>query len=81
MKSKRPYFIWDYDLTDKDITKILRGDNEMEKIWVFSRILESARFDDIWKYVSLRQVKEIFPKLRLKPPVKEAWQRALYVWN
>ena len=77
----KPYFLWDYDLTEKQVRKILAGKNETEKIWMMSRILESARYDDIWHYVSLTQVKEMFSKLRLKPPIRRAWERALYVWQ
>lgn len=77
----KPYFLWDYDLTEKQVRKILAGENETEKIWMMSRILESARYDDIWRYVSLDQVKAMFSKLRLKPPIRRAWERALYVWK
>jgi len=81
MVSKRPYFIWDYDLTEDDVRKLLASGTETEKIWIMSRILESARYDDIWKYVTYEQVKTWFPKLRLKKPIRQAWERALYVWG
>ena len=61
--SSRPYFIWDYDLTDKQIGDILNGSNETEKIWILGRILESAKLEDVWRYTSYRQVREMFPKL------------------
>lgn len=79
--SKRPYFLWDYDLTEADVRRILREPNETEKIWILSRILESARLDDVWKYTSLPEINNYFPRLRLKKPIREAWQNALYVWN
>ncbi|OGG22130.1 hypothetical protein A3D03_02095 [Candidatus Gottesmanbacteria bacterium RIFCSPHIGHO2_02_FULL_40_13] len=79
--SKRPYFLWDYDLTEEDVRKILRGENETEKIWMMSRILESASFDDVWKYVTLHEVRAMFPKLKLKRPIREAWSYALTVWS
>jgi hypothetical protein len=81
MKKKRPYFLWDYDLSEDDVRAILRGPNETEKIWMMSRILESAKYGDIWKYVNLAQVREMFPRLRLKPPIRRAWERALYAWS
>lgn len=81
MKNTRPYFLWDYDLSDADVRRILAGDNETEKIWILSRILESARFEDVWHYVSLAQVQEWFPKLKLKKPIREAWAHALSVWG
>lgn len=44
---QRPYFIWDYDLTEADIRAILRGDDEEQKAWLVARLLESARYEDI----------------------------------
>ena len=77
---QRPYFIWDYDLTDADIREILRGDDEEQKAWLVARLLESARYEDIWQYISLSQLRVIFPKLQLKPQVRAAWVFALRVW-
>ena len=42
---------------------ILRGDNEYEKIQMMVRILESARWADIWKYLTLAEVRLYWPKL------------------
>lgn len=82
MKNKnRPYFLWDYDLTDSDVHRILHGKNETEKIWMMSRILESAKLEDVWKYVSLSEIVEMFHKLRLKPPIYQAWDYALKIWE
>ena len=75
-----PYFIWDYDLTDADVRAILRGDDEEQKAWLVARLLESARFEDIWQYISLAELRTIFPKLQLKPQVRAAWEFALRVW-
>jgi hypothetical protein len=77
---QKPYFIWDYDLTDADIWAILRGDDEQQKTWLIARLLESARYEDIWQYISLAELRLIFPKLKLKPQVRAAWEFALSVW-
>lgn len=77
---QRPYFIWDYDLTDADIRVILRGHDEEQKAWLVARLLESARYEDIWQYISLDELCVIFPKLQLKPQVRAAWEFALSVW-
>lgn len=77
----KPYFLWDYDLTDKKIRDILDGKNEVEKIWIISRILTYARFEDVWKYLSIKDVVSIFPKLRLPTKTKDAWQNAFKAWG
>lgn len=80
-RANRPYFLWDYNLTDQDVRRILHGENEVEKIWIMSRILESARFEDVWKYVTLEDVRKMMPQLRLKPPIRRAWEHALSIWE
>ncbi len=81
MKTQRPYFLWDYDLTNQEIERVLHGKNETEKIWLISRILESAKYSDVWKYLTLSDVKNYFPKLKLKKPVARVWEKALYAWS
>ena len=75
-----PYFIWDYDLTEADIRATLRGEDEEQKAWIVARLLESARYEDIWQYISLAELRSIFQKLQLKPQVRAAWEFALLVW-
>ncbi len=81
--ARRPYFIWDYDLTEDDVRAILRGDNEYEKLWVMVRILESARWSDIWSYLTLAQVRHYWPQLyrRMRREVRDVWAWAMEVWE
>lgn len=81
MNHGKPYFLWDYDLTEDDVRRILRGENQTDKIWILSRILESARFEDVWKYTSLSDVRSMMPVLKIKKPIRQAWERALAVWQ
>jgi hypothetical protein len=75
-----PYFLWDYDFTEDAIREILRGDDKQQKSWLVARLVESARFEDIWQYISLADLRDIFPQLQLKPQVRAAWEFALSVW-
>jgi len=80
-ESQRPYFIWDYDLTEEDVPRILRGNNEVEKAWLITRILEYARWEDIWRYLTVDEVRENFKRLRMKPYQRDLWAYALGVWS
>jgi len=80
-QATRPYFIWDYDLSEADLHQILRGSDEQARIWVVTRLLESARYEDIWNYISLDEFRAIFPKLQLKPQVRAVWEFAMSVWG
>lgn len=81
MNTQRPYFIWDYDLTEDDIHRLLRDGNDTEKIWIMSRILESASYEDVWKYTTLKEVKAWFPRLKLKKPIRDVWAKTLTAWE
>lgn len=79
--TSRPYFLWDYDLTETDVRRLLAGENKTDKIWILSRLLESARLEDVWQYTTLSQVRALFPELKLKPIIRRAWEYALHVWQ
>ena len=76
-----PYFLWDYDINEKKVREILEGKNEKERIWLTSRILSHAKFDDVFKYLSVSQIARDFAKLQLPENIKKAWQRALIAWG
>ncbi len=79
--AKKLYFLWDYDLSEADVVKILRSKNETEKSWITTRILESAKYEDIWRFLTFSDIKKIYPYLSLKKPIKDAWDWALTVWK
>lgn len=75
------YFLWDYDFNEDKVRAILQGDNETERLWLISRIMTHARYEDVWKYLKVSDIVASFPKLRLKPNTSEAWKHALTVWG
>ena len=80
---QRPYFIWDYDLTEDDVRAILRGDNEYEKVQMMVRILEHCRWQDIWQYLSLSEVRRYWPQIHrwMRKELRPTWEFAMEVWN
>lgn len=79
--SKRPYFLWDYDLSEEDVRKKLEEGDEFTRRWLIGRILESAKYKDVWKYLTIKEILQIFPKLKLKPPIRQAWEKAFKAWG
>lgn len=77
----KPYFLWDYNLSEDDVKRILCQGNESERCWLAARILEHAHFDDVFKYLNLKEITESLPKLKLRPATQRYWQRALSVWG
>lgn len=79
---EQPYFIWDYDISEEEVREILRSHDEARKTWLIGRILQYARWDDIWKYLTLDVVQEYFDRVDwYLPDVKAMWAHALEVWS
>ena len=80
-RSQRPHFFWDYDITEEDIRRILTNGNQTERAWVITRILEYAKWDDIWCYLTIGDIRENFEHLRFRlPQDRELWAYALKRW-
>jgi hypothetical protein len=79
--AKRLSYFWDYKLNENDLKNILAGNNEIKKRWAVARLVESAPLDEVWKYINLKELQEIFPYLKLKEPIRKVWEKALKVWN
>jgi hypothetical protein len=55
-----PYFNWDAPVTNSEVRRILaEGDEESRLFWI-ARIMTEARYDDVWRYVSLRS--DVLPR-------------------
>ncbi len=81
MTKNRPYFLWDYNLSEDDVRTILISGGELDKQWLIARILTNARYEDVWKYLTIKDLVLYFSKLRMRPQVKLAWKKALNIWG
>ena len=81
LESRRPYFVWGYDITEEEIHQILTDGNQTERAWVITRILEHWKWDDIWRYLTPDRIRENFDHLRFRlPQDREMWAYALKRW-
>ena len=81
-RGRGPYFFWDYDLSEEDVRAILAGDDAHRKAWVISRLLNAARWEDVWKYVTVADIQAHFDLLRFRLPyLRELWAHALELWS
>jgi len=82
MERKSVYFFWDYDLTEEDVRAILRGEDENQIVWVISRIVNYALWDDIWKYLRIADIRRYFARIHWRTPYfQDLWGYALEVWQ
>lgn len=78
---QRPSFLWDYDLNEVQVREILgRSNTDQKKLWLVERILREARFDEVFRYLTLSEVQNVFPKLRLDAKLKKRWEYTLQRW-
>ena len=78
----RPYFLWDYDVDEDEFRRIIREGTDVQKAWATSRLINHAKWSDIWKYVTPTQVEALFPKLSFWPKqTREVWEYALARWR
>ncbi len=78
---EKPYFLWDYPQSTVKIKKILSSSDKTAKKWIVARILEHAHFRDVFKFLTIEQVTDVFSKLKLRPKNRLYWQRALNAWG
>lgn len=77
---QRPSFLWEYALSPGEIQEILRGPQK-KRLWLVGKILEHARWDEIWNYLTVDQIAQDLPFLRLPHKIKAHWNYALNRWR
>lgn len=76
------YFLWDYDLNTQQVQQLLREGALTDKTWLISRILNYARWDDIWRYLSVADIRAHFDQLHFRRlQDREMWAYALEYWG
>lgn len=79
--AKRLPFLWDYDLSEEDVRRILRQGTPMERAWLISRILEYAPWEEIWRYLTPQQIARELEHIRFRSARdRELWTYALKRW-
>ncbi len=80
--SGRLYFLWDYDMDEAELREILCHGDAEEKAWAITRILEYAKWEDIWRFLDLDLIRANFERLRFRRPQdRELWAYALERWK
>jgi hypothetical protein len=80
--SRKPRFLWDYDLSETQVREILaQKEFSPLKQWLIERILTEGRFEEICAYLDLTTIQQSFDQLRLPPHIKARWEYALKRWT
>jgi hypothetical protein len=72
----QPYFAWDEPMTVAGLRERLASGREDEQLAWTARILRDARFDDVWRFLTVARVSAAWPRL-----APRLWRRrAFWTW-
>jgi hypothetical protein len=60
---KRPYFLWDEDLSIAEVRQRLAGGPESERQRLLGKMLREARDLDVWSFVTPAEVARALPQI------------------
>jgi hypothetical protein len=84
MATDVPYFLWSDDdrVTENELRRKLQSEDVKERALWEGRVLREARFNDVWKYVTLDQVLADWSYLERHLGRRRAfWQFTLDGWR
>ena len=78
----RPYFLWDMDMTLGRFEELLRTGDLTTRAWLTGKLRRQAKPDDVFQFVSLRTINELWPHLqRHLGRLKAFWTWLLDEWG
>ena len=77
----RPWFLWDYDLTEAQVQELLTHAPFEQRRWLLGRMLERLGPEELVRYVSLKELRRALPHLRLDENIRRHWEEAIAVWT
>ena len=60
---RRPYFLWDEDVSIAELKGVMSSGPEAERLRLLGKMLREARDIDVWQFVTPAQVAQALPKL------------------
>lgn len=60
---ERPYFLWDEELTVRELRQALHGQDESERMRLLAKLLREARDDEVWQLITPSEVAAALPRI------------------
>jgi hypothetical protein len=78
----RPYFLWDVDVTEEELRQRLQTSDADARAQWQACILREARYDDVWRYLTLEEILRDWPDIRRHLGRRRAfWEYLLRAWR
>jgi hypothetical protein len=62
-RQKRPYFLWDCDMTIDEFRQGLQDPEPAARAYLVGKLMRQAKPDDVFTFVSPREIRELWPLL------------------
>jgi hypothetical protein len=79
---QRPYFLWDEKMTDSQLREKLKSNDPDTRAQWQGWILAEARYDDVWRYLSVEEILRDWAYIQRHLGRKKAfWNFLLQGWR
>ena len=65
-EDKRPYFLWDEDISLREFKQRLHGPDQTDRLRMLAKLLREARDTDVWTFISPQEAADALPALARK---------------
>jgi hypothetical protein len=80
--AKRPYFLWDEDVSIDELKAVMRRGPEPERLRLLGKMLREARDTDVWLFVTPEEVARALPALGRRLGRRRAfWEFLIGGWR
>lgn len=69
-------YLWDYNLSEEDVTNMLKSGNQFEKAWLIGRIITYADWDTIKRLLNGAIIASAIPLI-----VEYDWAKEDVIWQ
>ena len=81
-EDKTPYFLWDEPTTVRQLRERLSSGDPKQWHYYAAKIMREARYDDVWRFLSLQDVNRSWDSLRpILGRKKDLWEFLFSVWK
>ena len=65
-EDKRPYFMWDEDISLREFKQRLRGSDAADRLQMLAKLMPEARDIDVWMFITPQEAADALPLLNRK---------------
>ena len=65
-EDKRPYFLWDEDISLREFKQRLAGSDPADRLRMLAKLMREARDTDVWVFITPQEAADALPHLTRK---------------